>query len=151
MNKRSKEKRRFVAPVCRHQYILAIGIIWHLAVGTLLLCSRIPGDITGIHTVYLICGSNNVITGIVLVLGALSAIASMHRKMPDKWARRIQLVHQFILAVTEFGVLKAVKESTYADGEPRPWQFIFTDQSLKLSYFVVYLAWMIQRWGRGIG
>lgn len=113
-------------------YIIVLVSVLHLVWAGLLISSATAAHSTPVAAVVAVTGSRAAAAGALASTGLLALFTgwlhgSPHRIRP--WLRVAGLVPQqfFLVASAASGVMAAV-HGHYADGVPRPWQFILGDQ-----------------------
>ena len=128
----------------RARWIILLAISQHITVAVLLMASP---SVMGVSSVSLI---GQIAGGRVAVIDALmvAAVGASYSLLVDKpHAHFFAIPQQFILFITAFGAVSVSLAGMYADGVPRPREFIAADQSIFVWLFIWHLIALLEMFG----
>ena len=127
-----------------HPYVFLLAAAHHLTVVAMLLQSPAVLGVSSVAMLSRIFGGQR---GVIVALLAASA-ASVYGIFSSKpIARFAALPQQFILFVTAVGAGEIILGGMYADGVPRPREFIGADQSIYVWMFVWHTLALLEWFG----
>lgn len=123
--------------------VFALGIVVHLSWAISLLDGDDPLGATPLHTLGVL---NRYALIVLLVVASAFALWSLAWPIRSRWGIAALVPQQILLLVSGGGSLRAIVESSYADGVLRPTAFIFADQMPVVLLAVIHtcaLLWLI--------
>ena len=115
-----------------HQWIFHVALGTHFVWAVVLTIGGEPaGWCTGIHGTLKLIG-NVYALAFLYAASSVLVIWSMARRKIDMFGFILCVPQQFFMMSSALGALRAIAHSEFADGVPRPWEFITNDQNLYL-------------------
>ena len=89
------------------------------------------------------------LAAVILITASVMSFVSLHLGLKyRRIALALLLPQQFMLVMSCIGAAQAVILSHYADGVPRPWEFILADQSVILIITALHTGLLIYHFAR---
>ena len=132
----------------RHSLILHTVVWSHVVMGLAVLTGGEPATwATAVATSRAVVGGNPHVLGVLYLVSSALVLVEMRRRKTDWIALLLYAPQQFFMVVSAFGAAKAIGRSQFADGVPRPWAFILSDQHLWLFVGIAHTAAILMRFG----
>ena len=120
--------------------VIVLAIVMHLYDAAVMFFSRAADGTIAMAALLTVFRRQWLVAGLLTVCAVLAAFGHWQPGLSPQ-GRMVRLIgQQTLLIIPALGAIYAILHGSYADGVPRPWEFISVDQFVTIGAAIIYTA-----------